>query len=205
MNATEQSIVRNFHELYYNGPEGAGHIYGRTYWMGVQCLKCPLDLWIYQEIINEIRPDLIIETGTRHGGSTLFMANMLDLIGKGEVITIDIEELPRPSHPRIKYVTGSSTDADLIASALSNRPDETRMVVLDSDHTKQHVLNELNLLSKYVSAGSYLIVEDTNIPTDGPYQAVEEFLQTRKEFVIDESREKFLLTFNPSGYLRRIA
>ena len=204
MTSQELSVIQNFHNLYYYNLEGEGHIYGRTYWMNVQCLKCPLDLWIYQKMIAELRPDLIIETGTRYGGSALFMAHMLDIIGKGEVLTIDIEELPRPSHPRIRYVRGSSADADLIQSLMGNRPEEVRIVVLDSDHSKSHVLTELTLLSPFVSLGSYLVVEDTNILADGPRQAVEVFLSSCSDFVVDEAREKFLLTFNPNGYLKRI-
>jgi cephalosporin hydroxylase len=182
--------------------------------MRVPCLKCPLDLWIYQEIISEVRPDLIIETGTAFGGSALFMAHILDILGKGEVLTIDTDDtISRQAHPRITYVRGSSSNADLIGSILSNRPDEARLVVLDSDHSKAHVLKELELLSPHVSVGSYLIVEDTNInghPTlprfgEGPYEAVTEFLKTHPQFEVDETREKFLMTFNPRGYLRRIA
>jgi cephalosporin hydroxylase len=214
MFSAEQMVIEGFHELYYNGSTDEGEIFTRTYWMGVPCLKCPLDLWIYQEIIAEIRPDILIETGTYMGGSALFLAHMLDLIGKGEVISIDIASCAaRPLHPRINYIQGSSTDANLIDSLLKIRPDnETRLVILDSDHSKSHVLQELNVLAPYVSLGSYLIVEDTNInghPTypsfgEGPYEAVEEFLTTNKSFVVDKTREKFLLTFNPNGYLRRI-
>jgi cephalosporin hydroxylase len=214
MNPPERTIIENFHNLYYNGLPGEGYLFGRTYWMKVPCQKCPLDLWIYQEIISELRPDLIIETGTRFGGSALFMAHILDILGHGEILTIDIDNtLSRPSHPRITYVHGSSSDADLIESVLAKRPDEVRLVVLDSDHSKTHVLQELRVLASHVSIGSYLIVEDTNInghptlPTfgPGPYEAVEEFLATHQEFTVDETREKFLLTFNPRGYLRRIA
>jgi cephalosporin hydroxylase len=214
MDAQESSIVENFHNLYYFGAKEQGLIFTRTFWMNVPCQKCPLDLWIYQEIIAELRPDLIVETGTLFGGSALFMAQVLDILGKGEILTIDIDDtIARPPHPRIKYVHGSSGDAALIESLLDDRRDEVRLVVLDSDHSKAHVLQELDLLASYVSVGSYLIVEDTNInghptfPTfgDGPYEAVEEFLETHKEFAVDETREKFLLTFNPRGYLRRIA
>lgn len=208
----EKTIIDDFHHLYYNGLEGQGHIFTRTYWMKVPCLKCPLDMWIYQEIIAEIQPDLIIETGTNFGGSALFMAHMLDIVGKGELISIDIEELPRPVHSRIKYVTGSSSDNDLIRSLLINRPNEVRLIVLDSDHSKSHVLHELAALTPYVSLGGYIIVEDTNVnghPTfpshgEGPYEAVEEFLKANPNFVIDDSREKFLMTFNPRGYLKCI-
>ena len=214
MTSQEKAIIDRFHNLYYNGPEGEGHIYMRTYWMNVLCQKCPLDLWIYQEIIAEVQPDLIIETGTYMGGSAFFMAHVLDIIGKGQVITIDIrDDLHRPSHPRITYVKGSSTDVNLINPILSDRPDEARLVVLDSDHSKNHVFQEMNLLAPYVSLGSYIIVEDTNInghPTytsfgEGPFEAVEEFLSRNQGFVPDISRQKFLMTFNPNGYLKRIA
>jgi cephalosporin hydroxylase len=213
MTEKEQAVVDKFHDLYYNGPEGAGHIFMQTYWMDTPCLKCPLDLWIYQEIIAEIRPGLVIETGTHMGGSALYLAHLLDLIGYGEVFTIDIlENDARPAHSRIRYVKGSSADAELINSLLGPRPAETRLVILDSDHSKQHVLTELELLAPYVSVGSYIIVEDTNInghPTfpafgEGPFEAVEEFLSRNQVFVPDKSRQKFLMTFNPNGYLKRI-
>jgi cephalosporin hydroxylase len=182
--------------------------------MNVPCLKCPLDLWIYQEILAEVRPDLIIETGTHMGGSALYLAHMLDIIGRGEVITIDTLDHPgRPAHPRITYVQGSSADAGLIGSLLDPRPAETRLVILDSDHSRDHVLAELALLAPYVTVGSYVIVEDTNInghpayPSygDGPHEAVEAFTRSHTNFVADRSREKFLMTFNPRGYLRRIS
>lgn len=213
MRKQEKQIVNAFSDLYYKGLEGEDQIFKRTNWMNVPCFKCPLDLWIYQEIITEIQPDLIIETGTHMGGSALFMAHMLDIVGKGEIITIDVRETsPRPDHPRIRYVTGSSADPDLIQAMLDDRPDEMRLAVLDSDHSKSHVLNELNLLAPYINLGSYIIVEDTNInghpsyPSfgEGPYEAVEEFLESTRNFTVDYSKEKFLMTFNPNGYLKRI-
>jgi len=213
MRKREKRIINAFSDLYYNALKGEDQIFKRTTWMNVPCFKCPLDLWIYQEIIAEIQPDLIIETGTHMGGSALFMAHMLDIVGKGEIITIDVvKTAPRPDHPRIRYVTGSSADPDLIQAMLDDRPDEMRLAVLDSDHSKSHVLNELNLLAPYVSLGSYIIVEDTNInghPSytsfgEGPYEAVEEFLESTRNFTVDYSKEKFLMTFNPNGYLKRI-
>jgi cephalosporin hydroxylase len=205
-------IISSFHDLYYNGPPGEGLIFQRTYWMGVPCQKCPLDLWIYQEIVHEIRPDLVIETGPAAGGSALFMAHIMDLVGKGEVITIDIEPGVRPVHPRIRYLLGTSTDEALLASVLRDRPDEVRMVILDSDHSQAHVRRELALLSPHVTVGSYLIVEDSNInghPTypafgPGPFEALEEFLDSTTDFIVDPSREKFLMTFNPKGFLKRV-
>lgn len=213
MNLQEKAVVDAFHNLYYNGLAGEGHIFQRTTWMNVPCAKCPLDLWIYQEIIAEIQPDLIIETGTYLGGSALFMAHMLDIVGKGEILTIDVEDHPRPSHPRIKYLIGSSVDWNLIKPELINRPSGKCLIMLDSDHRKDHVLKEMNLFARFVSVGSYLIVEDTNVnghpafPTfgDGPYEAVEQFLKSNSQFIVDKSREKFLMTSNPHGYLRRVA
>jgi cephalosporin hydroxylase len=212
MDCEPSRVVSDFHDLYYNGPPGEGHIFKRTYWMGVPCEKCPLDLWIYQEIFNEIRPDLVIETGTHLGGSALFIAHMMDLLGKGEVVTIDINPGVRPAHPRIRYVLGSSVDETLLASVLGDRPAEVRMVILDSDHSKAHVNRELELLSPHVTVGSYLIVEDTNInghPTHpafgpGPFEALGEFLAGTTDFVVDPLREKFLMTFNPKGFLQRV-
>lgn len=214
MNNQEKMIIDRFHDLYYNGLEDQGPIYAQTFWFSIPCLKCPLDLWIYQEIISETQPDLVIETGTHLGGTALFIAHVLDILNHGEVISIDIQEnSSRPVHPRVRYVNGSSVDSMLVSSILDFRPEETRLVILDSDHTKHHVLNELELFSPYVSLGSYIIVEDTNInghPTyasfgEGPFEAVEEFLSHNKNFIVDQSREKFLMTFNPRGYLKRIA
>jgi cephalosporin hydroxylase len=183
--------------------------------MGHPILKCPLDLWHYQEILHEIRPDLIIETGTAFGGSALLLANMCDLLNHGRVITVDVEVRgERPQHPRIAYLTGSSVDpaivADLKAAAAQC---ERVMVILDSDHSKEHVLNELNALGGLVTPGSYLIVEDTNLnghPVDpdhgpGPMEALDTFIAKRPEFKVDSRWEKFFLSFNPRGYLRRVA
>jgi cephalosporin hydroxylase len=213
MTPEEKGIVEAFHRLYYDGPEGEGRVHHRTRWMGVPCLKCPMDLWAYQEILAEVRPDLVIETGTHRGGSALFLAHMLDLLGRGEVFTIDVlAHSGRPEHPRIRYVTGSSADEGLVRSLLDGRPAEKRLVILDSDHTRAHVARELTLFSPYVSAGSYLVVEDTNVnghPVlpdfgEGPFEAVEEFLAGHPDFASDSSREKFLMTFNPKGFLRRV-
>ena len=213
MKPDEKAVVDAFHRLYYDGPEGEGRVHHRTTWMGVPCLKCPMDLWAYQEILAEVRPDVVVETGTHLGGSALFLAHMLDLLGKGEVITIDILDRPeRPTHPRIRYVTGSSADAGLVRGLLAERPDAKRLVILDSDHSKAHVEKELALFAPFVSVGSYLVVEDSNVNGHpvlpdfgpGPSEAVGEFLAVNPGFTADLSREKFLMTFNPGGYLKRV-
>lgn len=214
MNSRERLAIDEFHKIYYDGLSGQNAIFANTYWMGIPCLKCPLDLWIYQEILSKVQPDLVIETGTYLGGSALFIAHLMDILGRGQVVTIDNEvRAGRPSHHRIQYVTGSSTDETLIRPILDDLVGETCVVILDADHSKKHVLQELRLLSPYVSLGSYLIVEDTNInghpafPSfgEGPLEAVQEFLKTDTRFIVDESCEKFLMTFNPQGYLKRVA
>src|SRR3989442_15983052 len=125
MRKQEKRIINAFNDLYYNGLKGEDQIFKRTYWMNVPCFKCPSDLWIYQEIIAEIQPDLIIETGKHMGGSALFMAHMLDIVGKGEIIKINVvKKSRRTDHPRIKYVTVSSADPDLIQQMQEDRPAE---------------------------------------------------------------------------------
>lgn len=214
MTPAEKAVVDAFHRLYFDGPAGEGRVQHRTRWMGVECLKCPLDLWAYQEILFDVRPDLVVETGTYRGGSALFLAGMLDLLGKGEVVTIDVVSDPtRPVHPRIRYVAGSSGDREVVDGIFAARPaGETCLVVLDSDHSRAHVARELALLAPRVSLGSYLVVEDTNINGHpvlpdfgpGPFEAVEEFLSGNPQFEADASREKSLMTFNPGGFLKRV-
>jgi len=207
------SIIDEFHKIYY-GPTKGHYIFGSTKWLGVFTQKCPLDLWIYQELIFKTKPDYIIESGTMFGGSALYLASICELLGKGQVLTIDVNKKKFPQHKRIRYLTGSSIDERITSEVedIVNYSLNKILVILDSDHTKNHVLEEMEIYSKFVSKDSYLIVEDTNInghPVlpefgDGPMEAVEEFLKKHSEFVIDSKCEKFLLTFNPKGYLKKI-
>jgi cephalosporin hydroxylase len=203
--------IKEFHKLYYGHRE---QTWQNTLWLGTKILKCPLDAWLYQEIIYEIRPEVIIETGTCYGGSAHFMACLCEIIGCGHVVTIDVEsQAQRPSHHRITYLTGSSTSPGMVSKVRNIVSNKSRvLVILDSDHSKAHVLQELNAYSLFVTRGSYLIVEDTNInghPVrpdfgDGPFEAITEFLARDKRFVIDHQKEKFFMSFNPSGYLKRV-
>ena len=209
---SEKNIVDEFHELYYYSYNWGG-TWDNTFWLGILTRKCPLDLWIYQEIIFEVKPDVMIECGTANGGSALFLASMCDLVNNGKVITIDIEDKEgRPTHKRIKYLLGSSTSIEVVEQVRKLISDKDKvMVILDSDHSKGHVLSELKIYSKFVTKGSYIIVEDTNINGHpvfldfgpGPMEAVEEFLKENKDFSVDRSREKFYLTFNPKGFLQK--
>ena len=186
-----------------------------TYWLGVKVLKNPMDLWVYQELLQEVRPGLVIETGTFRGGSALYLASIMDLVGHGRVVTVDVNEYPnRPEHPRIEYLKGSSL-SDEIRREFETRiaaTDGPVMVILDSAHERDHVLKELDAYHSYVTPGSYLIVEDTALnghptaPFHGPaaWEAVSEFLPAHPEFTADRSREKFMHTWNPRGYLRRL-
>jgi cephalosporin hydroxylase len=205
-----QHTVNRFARLYYGR---SASTWGNTHWLGIPVLKNPTDLWIYQEILTELRPDLIIETGTMHGGSALYLASICDLLGHGKVISVDIEDRsPYPLHDRIEFRTASSIDPGWLAE-LNQRVEGlgTVLTILDSDHSRDHVLAELRAYGPLVTSGSYVIVEDTNIHghpvvpqhPPGPMEAVDVFLAESDEFTIDSSREKFLNTFNPRGYLQR--
>jgi len=200
-----------FHKLYYYSLD---QTWNNTYWMNVPLLKCPLDVWIYQEIIVEQKPDVIIECGTARGSSALFMAHICDMVGSGKIITIDIKhEENRPQHKRVTYLTGSSISPEIVKQVKSAIGENDKvMVFLDSDHTMAHVLSELRIYNSLVSKGSYLIVEDSNVnghPVEpshgpGPMEAIDKFLSENKDFIVDKKREKFFLTFNPNGYLKRV-
>lgn len=212
-NKNLETTINDFHKLYYNHRQ-KNVAWERAYWLGVQTLKCPLDMWIYQEIIFELKPDLIIETGTWNGGSALFIATMMDIINNGRVISIDVEKRERPIHPRITYITGSSIDPEIVNKVKETIDSKIRtvLVILDSDHRKDHVIEEMRIYGKLVTKDSYLIVEDTNLNSHpvvpehgpGPMEAVLEFLKENNEFVIDDGKEKFFMTFNPRGYLKKV-
>ena len=202
--------VAAFHRLYF---EAHGRTWKNTQWLGVRAYKNPLDLWIYQELVSVVKPQLIVETGTAWGGSALFLATVCDAIGSGEIMTIDtVVRSDRPRHDRITYVEGSSTAPETL-ELVARRADRAApvMVFLDSDHSRDNVLEELRAYADVVTPGSYLVVEDTNLnghPVEsgfgpGPMEAVDAFLAERQDFAVDVDQEKFFLTFNPSGYLRR--
>lgn len=199
--------TKQFHIAYYNNYE----IGNNTKWFGIKIQKLPLDMWVYQEMIYELRPDVIVETGTADGGSASFFASLFDLLGKGEVVTVDIKECEM-THPRVKKLIGSSTSEEIFKKIEELASNKKTIVILDSNHSKDHVLKEMEMYSKLVPVGSYMVVEDTNVNGHpvaethgpGPMEAVEEFLKKRKDFVIDHSREKFMFTYFPNGFLKRI-
>lgn len=188
-------------------------------WLGVPCWKLPFDLQIMQEVIFKVQPDYLVETGTGCGGSALFFASVMELIGRGKVITVDIEpKVDRESlggkdlyRKRVEFIVGNSTDKEVLKKVKKVVGGKI-IVVLDSWHTKEHVLQELMMYSPMVTMNSYLIVEDTHVnghPVPwgwgaGPFEAVGEFLLGNRQFIIDRECEKFGFTFNPSGFLKRI-
>jgi cephalosporin hydroxylase len=209
----DREVVDRFHELYYDSAL-MGLTWSDTKWLGVPVLKCPLDLWLYQEIFFKVKPDWVIETGTAAGGSALYIASLFDLLNKGKVVSIDIESRPdKPVHPRITYLTGSSTSTEIVDKVKAMIGGAgTVLVILDSDHSENHVAEELKIYQQIVTPHSYLVVEDSNInghpvaPKNGPgpMEAITKFLQGNQNFEVDKSKEKFLMSFNPKGYLRRL-
>jgi cephalosporin hydroxylase len=205
-----RTVVESFHRLFY---DNGARTWSNTTWLGVSLQKCPLDLWVYQELLVSLKPAVIVECGTAFGGSALYLASLCELLENGEVITIDVEaRTDRPVHERITYLNGSSTDSATLSSVdqfIGGR--SPVLVLLDSDHSKEHVLSELRLYGPLVTPGSYLVVEDSNINGHpvlpnfgpGPKEAIDEFLESDTEFCVDRSQEKYFLTFNPSGFLRR--
>ena len=198
-------------------------------WLGRPIIQYPQDIIATQEIIWNVKPDLIIETGIAHGGSLILSASLLELINNDGIVVgidVDIRKHKRAaieSHPMAKRITmieGSSIDSvvfEKVAEMANGR--KNVMVFLDSNHTHQHVASELKLYSPLVSKGSYLVVFDTvieDLPEDffpdrpwakgnSPKTAVREFLKTNAQFQIDEEiQNKLLITVAPDGYLRRI-
>lgn len=212
-----ESVIREFHRLYYEhgtqGNYGRG-LHAQTMWHGHEAHKCPLDLWVYQEILHEIRPGLVVELGTYLGGTTLFLAHQLELLGCGRVLSIDHQVLNRPIHERIEYILGKTTD-ELVLAQVSDAVQQTEaqpvLVIHDADHRYENVLADLESYAPFVTPQCYLIVEDTNVNGHpvlhgwgaGPHEAVEEFCRRHTNFVPDRSREKYLMTYNSGGYLRR--
>jgi cephalosporin hydroxylase len=191
--------------------------FGTTTWLQVPLVKTPGDILSFQQIIAETRPQLIVETGVYVGGSALLFASIQQLMGieDAKVIAVDIDlsfvhERVR-SHPGIELIEGSSLDPQIVARIRSAAEGRRVMVDLDSDHRGHHVLEELQTFSSLVTPGCYLVVEDCFMggrpvrpdAVPGPTEALEAWLAEDPPFEPDRWRERFLITQNPRGYLRR--
>jgi cephalosporin hydroxylase len=200
----QRHLIRSWRKL---TPPGAVF---QNKFLGISTVQHPFDVWITQEIISEVKPDLIIEAGTYHGGSALLWAMFLENINSnGRVITIDIKDqrtqraidLPIAKR-RVDFLLGSSTDPEIVAEVSRRAKGKKVLVILDSLHKREHVLNELKAYSPLVSLGSYIIVQDT--PVGGIRRAIREFLSGNDSFLVDHRRERFVLTNNVDGYLKRV-
>ena len=198
----KRKILADLGELAYakKGPVKTG------IWRGLRAIKYPTDLMLYAELIQQQRPDLIVECGTRFGGAALFLADVCEIIGYGHVVTVEISDEfgVLPEHPRLTALRGSSTDREIVKT-IHYFAGKTAMVILDSDHSAPHVLEELRLYSGLVHVGGYIIVEDTRqeVP-NGPARAIELFLKENKAFVIDRDVEKYGIHNAAGGFLRRV-
>ena len=184
-------------------------------WLGHDLIKTPMDCWLYQEIIWETRPDYVIELGVMFGGATHFYASILDLVGHGEVIGIDVSlaKAKKPGNDRIRYIEGSSVAPGVVKKVAKMTAGKRVLVIADSDHEKSHVLAELRAYAPMVHVGGYFIVEDSlndvmgyhPVPNEGPKAASAEFLAQSDDFVRDRRwGERYIMTLNPDGFLLRV-
>ena len=209
-------VIDSFHCIWYDSK----NTWQKNSYLGYPIKQLPSDMLLYQELIFQTRPQFILQTGILEGGSLVYFANLLDIIGADPgvpVIGIDIEITENAktiNHPRIKMIEGSSTDIEIVEKVKGLLRATKGMVSLDSDHSYAHVLKELEIYSQFVDVGNYLVVEDTNIngrPVlpgfgPGPYEAVEEFLKKEADFTRDNKLwERNLFSFHQYGWLRREA
>jgi cephalosporin hydroxylase len=184
-------------------------------WLGHDILKSPMDCWIYQELIASVKPDVLIELGVMFGGASHFYASIMDLVGHGMVLGIDISlaKVKSVDNPRIRYIEGSSTSPEVLAQVREIVAGKTVMVIADSDHEKNHVLSELRHYAPFVNVGSYFVAEDSlndvmhwhPVPNEGPQAAVYAFLEETDDFVPDvRYAEKYVMTLSPYGFLLRV-
>ena len=191
--------------------------FGRVTWLGQPIWQNINDAWVLQETLVEKDIDLVVECGTNRGGSAYYMATIFDLLGRGRVITLDVERLHDISHPRIEFLIGSSTDPAVFASVQDRvaalQPRHV-LVLLDSDHRAAHVRRELDLYSALVGVGDPILVQDGCIDElrmmralrPGPLAAIEGFLGDNPAFAVDEERTgRYLFSHSPKGWLTRLA
>jgi cephalosporin hydroxylase len=195
-------------------------------WMGVPVIQTPEDMVLMQELVFRLRPDFIIETGVAHGGSLVYYSSLLELLGKGGVIGVDIEIRDHnraviEGHwlsKRISLIEGDSTSQKTVDAVAAMIPaGSTAIVCLDSNHYREHVLRELMLYRRFVNGGSYMVVFDTaasglvdsgvcddSFRDNGPLEAIGDFLAVDNDFVIDEDFNRLYVSTSNNGYLRRV-
>ena len=209
-----EALIHEFATEWYRSP----YTFRSTKVLGWPACKIPLDLWVLHDLFCQYRFETVVETGTAGGGTTLWYAILMDLLGiaGGTVYSVDLDTAAqhggyRPPHSRIHYVHGSSVDPALVEGVASGIHGST-LIDLDSDHHAPHVAEELRLWAPYVPIGGWLLIEDTNgapaepHPTDGPLAAVRGYLAAHPgEFHRELACERYWLTMNPGGFLQRVA
>ena len=193
--------------------------------LGHRALKNPIDAWVYQEIIYEVKPDIVFEIGNKNGGSTLYLAGILEMMNNGRVLALDIDHSKfTAKHERIDLITGDSTDPQIIRQVFEYCKGKSCLIIHDAAHSLEAVITDLRNYCSLVPPQSYIIVEDTFEGLKGfmkdehkdryktfarPHNntalgAVQQFVQENRRFEIDRSKEKWILTSNPFGYLKCI-
>jgi cephalosporin hydroxylase len=217
---TDQEIIDAFHLLWYERRQR--RTWRDTTWLGLSLQQCPADLWVYQELIARVRPEVFVELGIKAGGLTHYVASLFELVhggdrSTGRVVGVDVDITAATktvgSHPRVDLLAGSSIDQATFRAVERTCAGRPTMVLLDSDHTEKHVRAELELYHRLIPIDGYLIVNDTNIgghpaldwKESSPWDAVHGFVADHPEFIIDRDCEKHMLTVCPDGYLRRVA
>lgn len=202
-------LLSQMREIYYWHVHRSAGGKNEPKWRGVRMVKFPTDLCLYAEVILENKPDYIIEAGTRFGGSSLFFADMLKIIDSpGKVLSIDPVPAWTQTHPFLEYIEGSSVDKELVGKIRERIKGSKVMVVLDSDHRRRHVIQELRRWNGAVTKGQYLVVEDCYTKyADRPYlpkAAVDWFLGRTKDFVQVPLENKYLMAVTRYGWLRKV-